>query len=188
MTVLKGTDLLHAPQLPLQFLDVGKDLGAIVSARFGLSVGETGELVVDDFGFGQGIEETGEEGALLRGHLCRGCVVGDRAVADGPDVLSAVDDEVFVHRETAAGVLLRGDLGHEIFDDGAEGVSGGPDEEAVGEDFFLFGAVGSGVFCFDCLVGDVLDHCFGADGDAFFLEGLLGVVDQLLGEHGKNVG
>ena len=106
-----------------------------------------------------------------------GGVVCDGAVADGPDVFGAVDDEVFVYGEAAAGVLLGGDLGHKVFDDGAESVAGGPDEEAVGEDFFDFGAVGLGVFRFDGFVGDVFDHGFGADGDGFFAEGFFGVVD-----------
>ena len=106
-----------------------------------------------------------------------GSVVGDGAVADGPDVFGAVDDEVFVYGEAAARVFLGGDLGHEVFDDGAEGVSCGPDQEAVGEGFLDFGAVGLGVFCFDGFVGDVFDHGFGADGDGFFAEGFFGVVD-----------
>ena len=38
MTVLKGSDLLHASQLSLEFLDGREDLSALVSAGFGLSV------------------------------------------------------------------------------------------------------------------------------------------------------
>ena len=106
-----------------------------------------------------------------------GGIVGDGAVTDGPDVFGAVDDEVFVYGEAAAGVFLGGDLGHEVFDDGAEGVACGPDEETVGEDFFFFGAVWFGVFGFDGFVGDVLHHRLCFDGYAFFFEGFFGVVD-----------
>ena len=72
---------------------------------------------------------------------------------------------------------LGGELGHEVFDDGTEGVAGGPDEEAVGHGFGGFGAVWIGVLGFDGLGVDALDHGFGFDGDGFFLEGGLSVVD-----------
>ena len=110
-------------------------------------------------------------------YLSGGCIIGDSAVADGPDVFGAVDDEVFVYGEAAAGIFLRGDLGHEVFDDGAEGVAGCPDEEAVGEGFFFLGSVWVCVFGFDGFVGHLFDHCFCADGDFFFFEGFFGVVD-----------
>ena len=182
MTILKRSNLLHPPQLALEFFNVGKDLGASIAAGFSLGFREAGKLLVNEFRFCEGVEETRKEGAFLRGYLCGGSVVGDGTVADSPDVLGTVDNEVFVYCETAAGVLLRGDLGHEVFDDGAEGVAGGPDEETVGDHFFFFGAVWFRVFCFYGFVGDVLDHCLGADGDAFFLKGLFRVVDELLGK------
>lgn len=102
---------------------------------------------------------------------------GGGIVPDCPDVFGAFDDEVFVHCETAAGVLLRGELGHEILDHRAEGVSGGPDEEAVRETFEGFGAVWGCEFCFDGLVCYAFDHCFGFDRDGFFFEGRFRVVD-----------
>ena len=110
-------------------------------------------------------------------YLGGGCVVGDCAVADGPYVLGAIYDEVFIDCETTAGVFLGGNLGHQVFDDRAEGVTRGPNEKTVGEDFFCFGAVWFCVFCLYGFVGDVFDHGLGANGDAFFLKGLLGVVD-----------
>ncbi len=177
MAILKRSNLLHPSQLPLQLLNPRKNLRPRLTRSFRLLLRQLREFHVDGFGPGEGIEEAREEGTFLRGDLCGGSVVGDGAVADRPDVFGAVDDEVFVDRETAAGVLLRGDLGHEVFDDGAEGVTRGPDEEAVGQGFFFLGAVRFGEFGLDGFVGDVLDHCFGADGDAVFLEGFFGVVD-----------
>lgn len=76
----------------------------------------------------------------------------------------------------------------QVLYNGADGVAGGPYEEAVGQGFQLLGTVRFGKFGFDVFVGDFLDHGFGADGDGFFLEGGFGVVNQLLGEHGKDVG
>ena len=119
----------------------------------------------------------GEEGAFLGGDLGRGGVVGDGAVADGPDVFGAVDDEIFVYGEAAAGIFLSGNLAHEVFDDGAQGVAGGPDKEAVGENFGFFRAVWAGELGFDGFVGDFFDHSFSADTYRFFFKGGLGVVD-----------
>lgn len=132
MAVFKGPDLLNASQGLLERFDVFKDLvaGGRVGG-FGLLVGQGCQLEVDGLGFGQGVEEAGEEGAFLAGHLGGGRVVGDGAVADGPDVFGAVDDEVFVDRKTSPGVFLGGDLGHEVFDDGAHSVAGGPDEQPI---------------------------------------------------------
>ncbi len=127
MTILKRPDLLDPPELSLQILDGREDLGPCLAASFGLRFGKVCEFFVDSLRLGEGVEEAGEEGAFLGGYLGGGGVVGYGAVADGPDVFGAVDDKVFVDGETAAGVLLRGDLRHEVFDDGAEGVAGGPD-------------------------------------------------------------
>lgn len=189
MTVLKGANLLDSPQLLLQGFDVLEDF--VASGGVGGSAllgGEGGEFAVDGFGFGEGVEKAGEEGAFLGRDLCCGGVVGDGAVADGPDVFGAVDDEVFVHGKAAAGVLLRGDLGHEILDDGADGVAGGPDEEAVGEGLELFGSVGFCEFGFDVFVSDLFDHGLCTNINGLFLKSGFGVVDELLGKHGEDVG
>lgn len=188
MTVLKGTDLLDSPQLLLQSLDILEDLIASGGRRgFALLRGQGSEFAVDGLGFGEGVEEAGKEGALLARDLGGWGVVGDGTVTDGPDVLSTVDDEVFVYGEAAAGVLLRRYLGHEVLDDGADGVTGGPDEEAVGEGFELFGPVRFCEFGFNVFVGNSLDHSLCANGNRFFFEGGFGVVDELLGEHGQDV-
>ena len=177
MTVLKGTNLLYAAKGFLEGFDLREDLVALVGGGFGLGVGEFAQFDVDCFGFGHGIEEACEEGAFLRCDLSSGSIISDGAVANGPDVFGTVDDEVFIYGEAAAGVFLGGNLGHEVLDDGTEGVSGRPDEEAVRESFGFFGAVRAGVFGLDGLVGDFFDHGFGADGDGFFFEGGFSVVD-----------
>ena len=189
MAVLERPDLLQPAQLLLQLADLLEDGGAVVGfgGGEGLLRREVGEGGVDGFGLGHGVEHAGEEGAFLGGDLGGRGVVGDGAVADGPDVVGALDDEVLVDEQAAAGVFLGGELGHEVFDDGAEGVARGPDEEAVGEGFGGFGPVGVGVLGFDGFGGDALDHGFGFDGDGFFFEGRFGVVDQLFGEHGEDV-
>lgn len=80
-----------------------------------------------------------------------------------------------------------GDLAHEVLDDVADSVTGGPDEQPVRNLFEFFGSVGFGDFGFDVFVGYVLDHCFCADGDFFFLEAGFGVFDELFGEHGQDL-
>ena len=77
---------------------------------------------------------------------------------------------------------MRGDLRHEVFDDGPHGVAGGPDEEAVGDRLEVLAAVGRGVLGFDGLVRDLFDHGFGADADAFFFKGRFGVVNEGFGK------
>jgi hypothetical protein len=187
--VLEGTDLLVAAELLLALADLVEDLVALlVVLGQRLALGEVVELLLESLALGHGVEEAAEEGTLLAGDLGGGGVVGDGAVADGPDVVGAVHDEVFIDGEAAAGVGLGGELGHEVADDAADGVTGGPDEETVGDSFEFLGSVGSGDLGLDVLVGNLLDHGLGADGDRLLLEGRFGVVNQLLGEHGENVG
>lgn len=123
----------------------------------------------------------------MAGNLGGGGVVGDGAIADGPDILSTVDDQKLIDGETAARVLLCGDLAHEVLDDVSDSVTGGPDEQTIGNLFEFFGSVWVGDFGFDVLVGYFLDHCLCADGDFLFLEAGFGVFDELFGEHGQNL-
>lgn len=189
MRVLEGADLLNTAELLLALTDLVEDaVPLVVVLGLRLDFGQMLQLLLNGLRLGHGVEHTGQEGTLLAGNLGGGGVVGDGAVTDGPHVLRAVDDQVLVHGKTAARVLLGGDLVHEVADDVADSVTGGPDEQTVGDSLQLLGAVGLGNLGLDKLIGDVLDHGLGADGDGFLLEGRFGVVNQLLGEHGKHVG
>ena len=189
VSVLERTDLLNASEALLKILDVREDNVTGVLAGSSLLLDrELGELGLDLLGLGHLVEHASEPSTLLGGDLGGGGVVGDSAVTDGPHVLAALDNEVLVHGETTAGILLSGDLADEVLDERAEGVTGGPDEQAEGDLLDNLLSVGAGGFSFDVLVGHLLDHGLGADGDGLLLEGLLSVLNQLLGEHRKDVG
>lgn len=189
MSVLEGTNLFDASEALLEVLDVSEDSipGILVGSSL-LLHGELSELGLDLLSLGHLVEHASEPGTFLGGDLGSGGVVGDSAVTDGPHVFAALDHKVFVHGETTAGVLLGGDLADEVLDERAQGIAGGPHEEAEGNLLDNLLSVGAGGFSLDELVSHLLDHGFGPDGDGLLLEGLLGVLDQLLREHGQDVG
>jgi hypothetical protein len=75
---------------------------------------------------------------------------------------------------------LCGDLGHEVANNRANGVAGGPDEKAVWNLFHLLFAVWACGLGFDVFVEDVVDHRLGADCDLLFVERSFCVIDELL--------
>lgn len=186
--VLERTDLLRPPQLSLTLPDLLEDLVPLLLAlSFRLRDRELLQLLLDSLGLGHGVEQTGEESTLLAGHLSRRGIVGDGAVTHGPDVLGSVHHEVLVDGQTTTGVLLGRDLVHQVTDDRADGVTSGPDKKTVRNSLNLLRPIWLGDFGLDVLIGDLLDHGLCADRNLLFLERRLGVVDQLLGEHGKNL-
>ena len=187
--VLEGTNLLNPAQLLLALPDLVENLVTVVVVLgLALDLGEPLQFLLDGLGLGHGVEQTGQESTFLAGNLGSGGVVGDGTVTNSPDVLCAVDDQVLVHGKTAARVLLSGDLAHEVTDDVADRVTGGPNQQTVRDCLNLLGTVRLGDLSLDLLVVNALDHSLGANGDGLLLEGRFGVVDQLLGEHGKHVG
>jgi hypothetical protein len=187
--VLKGSDLLDAAEALLELLDLAEDLVAsLLAGGLLLGVGELGKLGIDFLGLGHVVEHAGKESTLLGSDLGRWGVVCHSAVTDSPDVLRALDNQVLVHGETTARVLLCGDLVDEVLDQGSEGVTSGPDEKTVWDLLDHLLAVGPSGLGLDVLLSHVLDHGLCADGDGLLLECLLGVVDELLGEHGQDVG
>lgn len=186
--VLEGTNLLGSPQLLLAFADRVKDLVTLLTLSLGLGIRQLLQLLLDSLGLGHGVEKTGKESTLLTGNLGGRGVVGNSTVTNGPDVLSAVHDEVLVHSKTTTRVLLGRELVHQIADNGANSVTGSPDQQTVGNTLDGLGSIRVGDHGLDVLVGDVLDHSLSADRDLLLLEGRFSVVDKLLGEHGKDVG
>lgn len=184
---MEGLDVLDAAELALMLLNLLGDIGGVA----GLKVEGTAELadaLLKDLGASHVVEETSQEVALLSGDLGGRGVSSDGAVTDSPDIAGTLDNEVLVHGKTAARVLLGRDAVHEVLDDGAHGVASGPDEETVGESNLLTGTIGFVDFGLDGLFGDLLDHGLGHDVNLLLLEGALRVLDQLLGEAGKDVG
>lgn len=187
MRVVEGLDVLDAAELTLMLLNLLGDLGSVA----GLEVEGAAELadaLLKNLGAGHVVEETSQEVTLLRGNLGGRGVASDGAVTDSPDVVGTLNNEVLVHGKTAARVLLGRDTVHEVLDDGANSVASGPDEETVGEGDLLTRTIGLADLGLDGLVGDLLNHGLGHDVDLLLLEGALGVLDQLLGETGENVG
>lgn len=187
MGVVEGLDLLDAAELPLEALNLAGRLGAVA----GVEVERAAELVdarLEVLRLGHVVEQAAEEAALLRGDLGGGSVAGDGAVADGPDVAGSLDDQVLVDGEASARVGLGGDARDEVLDDGADGVTRGPDQQAVGDNDALAGAVGLGDLGLDRRLRHLLDHGLGLDVNLLLAERVLGVVNQLLGEGGQHVG
>ena len=187
--VLKRTNRLDPPQPLLQRLDLAKDLvtGLLAGCLFLLDR-QLRELLFNLGRLGHVVEHAREESTLLGSNLGSGSVVGDGAIADCPDVLGALDNQVLVDGETAARVLLGGDLVDEVLDNGAESVAGGPDEKTIGDALELLLAVGTRGLGLNVLVRDILDHGLCANVNRLLLERLLRVVNELLGEHGQDVG
>lgn len=185
--VAEGLDVLDAAELLLKALNL-LGVGGRVA---GLQVHLAADLVdagLEALGLGHVVEEASKEATLLGSDLGGGSVAGDGAVTNGPDVTGTLDDKVFVDGKTTARVLLGGNGRHHVLDNGADGVAGGPDEETVGNLDALLGAVGLANLGLDGVVGDLLDHGLGHNVNLFLAEGVFGVVDELLGEGGQDVG
>ena len=187
MRVVERLDVADSAQLLLQTLNFAGDFGRVGRGNVDAAA-ELVDAVLKVFRLGHVVEQAGEEASFLRGNLSSGSVSGDGAVTNGPDVAGTLDDEVFVDGETAARVLLGGDAGDEVLDDGADSVTCGPDEETVGNDDALLGAVGLGDVGLDGVFGDVLDHGLGHDFNLLLAQRVFCVVNELLGEGGKDVG
>ena len=186
--VLEGTNLLSSAQLALTLSNLIEDSVAIfIVLSLGLRNGQLLQFLFNGFSVSHRVEETSKESTLLAGDLCGWGVVGDGAVSDSPDVFGAVHNQVFVNCETATGVLLGGELVHKIANDRADGITGSPDQETVGNCFHFLGSIRLGDFGLDVLLSHVLNHGLGSNGDGLFLESRFRVVDQLLGEHRKDL-
>ena len=189
MRVLKWTNRLDSPQPLLQSLDLTKDLVAgLLAVSLFLGNRQLGKLTLDFGSLGHVVEHTGKESTLLSSNLSSGGVVGDGAVTNSPDVLGTLDNEVLVYGKTTARIFLSGDLVDQVLDNGAESITGGPNKETVGNPLKLLLAIRASRLGLNVLVRYVLDHGLCADIDGLLLEGLLRIVDELLGEHGKDVG
>jgi hypothetical protein len=187
--VLKRVDGVDAAQRLLQRLDLLKHFVArLLAGRPLLLSRQVGELRLNLLRLGHLVEHARKEGAFLSSDLSSGGVVGDSAVTNGPHVLGTLDDKVLVDGEAAARVLLGGDLVDQVLDQRAKCVTSGPDQQTVGDALEDLLSIGADRLGLNVLLSDVLDHGLGADVDRLLLERLLGVVNQLLGEHGKDVG
>lgn len=186
--VLERSHLLDTSQTLLQVLDRSKGLVASLFARcLLLDIGQVGEFHFDVLSLGHLVEQTGEECAFLCSDLSRRSIVCDGAVTDGPDIIGTLDNEVLVDGQTTARLFLCGKLRHQVLDDRAESITGGPDEETVWDLLQNLLSLWAGELGLDVLVGDILDHGLCADLDRLLLEGLFGIVDKLLGKHGENL-
>ena len=169
------------------------DLGSLVELLDGgldslrsdsLSQPQSLELVLRDIPLGELLQGLGEVGSLLSSDLSGRSVLGSGVVSDGKDSGSTQKLEVVVDGKSSSGGLDVGELGHEVPGDVSGGVSGSPNEKSVGDLLDLF----VGVLDDDVLLVDLLNHGLGHEVDLVVGEGRLGVLDELLGEHGKDVG
>merc|ERR1712093_335126 len=134
------------------------------------------------------LKRRARKSTFLRCDLGSWSISGNRAVTSGPDVLGTLDYEVLADGQTSSRILLRGDRCHQVSNDRSDGVSGSPDKKTVWHDLHLLLSIRSSSLSLDSCLGNLLDGGLGHDGDLLLLEGRLGVLDQLFGKHGKNVG
>merc|ERR1712093_166858 len=121
------------------------------------------------------LKRRARESSFLRCDLGSWSISCHGAVTSGPDVLGTLDYEVLVDGQTSPRILLCWDRCHQVSDDRSDGVSSSPDEKTVWHDLHLLLSIGSSSLSLDSCLGNLL-------------EGRLGVLNQLLGKHGKNVG
>lgn len=187
--VLEGSNLLSLPELFLQLPDLREDfVSFVVVLGLGLGIRQFVQISLNLIGLRHGVEKSSKERSLLTGYLRGGSVVGNSAVADSPDVLRAIDNEEFVNGKAATRFLLGWDLVDQVLYDGADSVTRSPDKKAIRNLFNFLGSIWMGDFGFEVLVSHVFDHSLRTDSDGLFLEGRFSVIDQLLGEHGKDLG
>lgn len=143
-----------------------------------------GELLLELFSLGHLGESPGEVSSLLTGSLGGGCVRSGGTVTESKDLGCSGQSHVAVDDETSSLGLVFGQLGHQVAGDLSRGVSGGPDQQSVGNLLDLL----VGILDDDRLFTHVLDHGSGKDVDLVLLEGGFSVLDELFRKGRQDVG
>jgi len=142
------------------------------------------QLILEFLGSGHFGKGPSEVSSLLTGSLSGRSVGSGGTVTEGKDLGSTSQSHVTVDDETSSLSLVLGELGHEVSGDLSRGVSGSPDEETVRDLLDLLVTVLDD----DRLFTYILDHGSGKDINLVLLERRLGVLNELLGEGGQDVG
>lgn len=165
---------------PVKLLGQSLDLSG-VGIRGGLEVGELSLILVLLAELAKGLSEVD---TLLTGNLGGRGVLRSGTVTDGVSALGAEKGQVVVNEKTTSLSLRVRELAHQVTGDVSRSVTGSPDEETVWDLAHLL----VGVLDDNRLRLDVLDHGSGKDINSVGSELVLGVLDQLLAEGGKDVG
>ncbi|KAI6776735.1 hypothetical protein HG530_000680 [Fusarium avenaceum] len=185
--VTERLDILDSAELSLEGLNLSGDLGRVAL----LEVQAAAELLDASLlrvSLGHVVEQTSQERTLLGSDLSGRGVTSDGAVTDSPDVASSLDNEVLIDGKTTTRVLLSGNLAHKITDNRTDSVTSGPDKQTVGDAESLLATIGSSELGLNKVLCHPLDHGLELDVDVLLAQGVLGVLDELLGERGENVG
>lgn len=187
--VLEGQHGSGSSQLSGLGLELSKDVLSLLLVKGVLRLLlEVGDLVVEVLGLSNAVEQVSKVGSLLGGNLGSGCVLGGRTVTKSPDALGTLNNKVLVDKKTSSGALLSRDLGHELSNNRSHSVTGGPHKSSVRHLKGLLSTVTLGLLGSDHILVNRLNHGLGQNGDLLVREGFLGVVNELLGERGQNVG
>ena len=143
-----------------------------------------GELLLELFSLGHLGKSPGEVSSLLTGSLGGGCVRGGGTVTESENLGCSGQSHVAVDDETSSLGLVLGQLGHQVAGNLSRGVSGGPDQQSIGDLLDLL----VGILDNDRLFTHVLDHGSGEDIDLVLLESGFSVLDELFGKGGQYVG
>jgi hypothetical protein len=174
--VVEGSELGGSVQLLGQSLDF-----SLVGSGVGLQLLELSlKLVL----LSELAEHLGKVDTLLRGDLGSGGVLSSGAVSHGVSSLSSEQSKVVVNKQTSSLSLCVGKLAHQVSGDLSGSVTGGPDKKTVGDLLHLLVGV------LDDNAGrlDILNHGSGENVNLVGSELVLSVLDELLGEGGKDVG
>lgn len=185
--VSEGLDVLDPAKLLLKALNLSGDLSRVTL----LEVQAAAELLDTSLlrvSLRHVVEQAGQERTLLGSDLSSRGVASNGAVTDGPDIAGALDNKVLVDSKTTARILLGGNLAHEVTDNGANSVSGSPDKQTVRDTESLLGAIRTSALSLNKVLCHPLDHGLEFDVNVLLAQGVLGVLNELLGERRENVG
>ena len=176
MRVVERCDLGSSVELLDQRLDLGGISSGVGSDLSKLSL----ELVL----LSNLAEHLSEVDTLLRSDLGSWGVLSSGTVTHGVGSLSTEKSEVVVNEETSSLGLRIWEFVHQVSGDLSRSVTGRPNQETIWDLSNLLVGV------LDDNAGwlDVLDHGSGEDINLVGSELVLGVLDELLGKGGENVG
>lgn len=176
MRVVEGSDLGGSVELLDQSFNLGWVGVTASSEGFQLSF----KLVL----LAELAEHLSEVDTLLTGNLGSWGVLRSGTVTDGVGALGAEKRKVVVHNETSSLSLGVRKLVHQVSGDLSGSVTGSPDQETVRNVLDLL----VGILDSDAGGSDILDHGSSENVNLVGSELVLGVLNELFGEGGQDVG
>ena len=145
---------------------------------------ELGELSLKLVLLAELAEGLGKVDTLLTGNLGGGSVLRSGTITNGVSALGSEKSQVVVDKETSSLSLRIRKLVHQVTGNASRCVTGSPDEKTVWDLAHLLVSVLDD----NGLRLDILDHGSGKNVDSVRSKLVLGVLNELLAESGKDVG